>query len=176
MNNHRRGALKAKLQAAAEKAAALSAPESQEGAQIKPETEALEDAQKIPFAEFDMEEHFRKLELQAQAARQFYPDLDLGRELQNPLFARLTQPQVGMEVAEAYGIAHREKLMEAMMAYAIQRARESLSLAVQAGSLRPAENGVGPTAQPVQEDPRSWSLQRRREMKERVRRGERITF
>lgn len=176
MNKHRKGTLKERLLAAAEKAKALSTEEGLKEPTGKPEAEAYEHANKVPYAEFDFDEHFRKLELQAQAAQQFYPDLDLKSELRNPLFARLTQPQVGMEVAEAYAIAHREKLMEAMMAYAVERARESISLAVQAGSLRPMENGVGAAVQPVQEDPRNWSPQRRKEMKERLRRGERITF
>ena len=86
--------------------------------------------------------HYDSLHRQGQAMQSRYKDFDLGKELDNPVFLKLTAPQVGLSVEDAYMAVHHRELMEAVA----RGARQDAANAVRAGSMRPVEHGVSAKA------------------------------
>ena len=89
-----------------------------------------------------LHDHFVKLEQQGEALKQVFPNFDLRKELQNPVFARMTSPNVGVSVEDAYHAVHRKEIMQAGMQVTAQQTAQKISNAIQAGSRRPDENGT----------------------------------
>ena len=146
--------------------------------QMERENETLKQREQQSIAEQRMREHFDNLARQADAAKQLYPGLDLMAEMQNPTFARLTAPGVGVDVRTAYEVVHRDEMRGAEMQFAAQKSAERVANAVRANSMRPSENGMH--AQQgnavVKTDPRTFTKADREEIKRRVARGEKIAF
>ena len=86
--------------------------------------------------------HFMKLEQQGEALKKVFPNFDLRTELQNPVFARMTSPNVGVSVEDAYHAIHRKEIMTAGMQVTAQQTAQKISNAIQAGARRPDENGT----------------------------------
>lgn len=86
--------------------------------------------------------HFVKLEQQGEALKKVFPNFDLRKELQNPVFARMTSPNVGVSVEDAYHAVHRKEIMQAGMQVTAQQTAQKISNAIQAGYRRPDENGT----------------------------------
>ncbi len=93
-----------------------------------------------------LQNHFRKLSEQAQALKQTFPNFDLMTELKNPAFARMTAPNIGISVEDAYYACHRAEIQTASMQVAAQKTAENLSKTIQAGKQRPVENGTSAQA------------------------------
>ena len=89
-----------------------------------------------------LQNHFTKLEQQGEALKKVFPNFDLRKELQNPVFARMTSPNVGVSVEDAYHAVHRKEIMSAGMQVTAQQTAQKISNAIQAGSRRPDENGT----------------------------------
>lgn len=123
-----------------------------------------------------MRQHFDGLAQQAEQVKQLYPDFDLLTEMQNPTFARLTAPNSGIDVRTAYEAVHRDELRGAEMQFAAQKSAERVANAVRSNSARPVENGLSGQqgASVVKTDPRTFTTADRREIRDRVRRGEKI--
>ncbi len=105
-----------------------------------------------------------------------FPNADWMTEMRNPMFQRLTSPDIGMSVKDAYFAIHGAEIQAQGMQVAAQKAQEKLSQSVQSNSRRPSENGMR-SAAPVREvrsDPRQWSKDERAEVRRRVMAGERI--
>ena len=122
-------------------------------------------------------QHFANLAQQAEALKQVYPGFDLQKELQNETFRRLTMPNSGVSVKDAYYAVHHDELEPQAMAYGIQKAQEQISQTLQANQARPVE-GAMKTQTPanVAIDPRSMTREQRQALIERARRGENIVF
>ena len=123
--------------------------------------------------------HFMGLQKQAESLRQIYPGFDLKAELQNPTFMRLTSPEIGISVEDAYYAVHHKELAPQMMAYGMQRAKEQMGQTIQAQRNRPAEGAMKAQGQPaaaVRVDPRNMTKQERAEIKRQVRLGRRVSF
>lgn len=88
-----------------------------------------------------LQNHRTKLEQQAQALRQTFPGFDLETELQNPTFARMTGPGVGISVEDAYHAIHRKEIEAAAAQVTAQQVAKKVSNAIASGTRRPAENG-----------------------------------
>ena len=86
--------------------------------------------------------HFMKLEQQGEALKKVFPNFDLRKELQNPVFARMTAPNMGVSVEDAYHAIHRKEIMARGMQVTAQQTAQKISNAIQAGSRRPDENGT----------------------------------
>jgi len=126
-----------------------------------------------------IQQHFGKLREQEQAMKQLYPDFSLEKELQNPNFMRLTSPDVGVSVEDAYYAVHHKELAPQMMAYGMERAKNQLSQTLQAQRSRPAEGAMKTQGQPaaaVRIDPRNMTRKEREEIKRQVRLGKRVSF
>ena len=142
------------------------------------ENETLKQREQQTIAEARMRQHFDTLARQADEARQLYPGLDLMAEMNNPTFARLTAPGVGVDVRTAYEVVHRDELRGAEMQYAAQRSAERMSNAIRSGSMRPTENGAGgqQSTANIKTDPRTLTRADREEIRRRAANGEKIRF
>ena len=96
-----------------------------------------------------IQQHLIKLEQQGEALKKVFPHFDLRTELQNPAFARMTSPNVGISVEDAYYAVHRNEIQTAAMQVTAQKTAEKLSNAIQSGSRRPDESGTSSQAPSV---------------------------
>ena len=122
-----------------------------------------------------IQQHFAKLEQQAEEMKKVFPNFDLRTELQNPNFVRMTSPNVGISVEDAYYACHRKELQTAAMQVAAQKTAQKISNDIQAGNRRPSENGTFGQAPSVTTfDYRNASPEQRAALKARIRSGEKI--
>ena len=119
---------------------------------------------------------FGELVKQADELRdRFYPGFDLQAEMENPQFARLVMN--GVPLKGAFEAVHMDEIMGGAMQYAAQRVTEKVSNAYQANKGRPRENGArGTPAAATEFDPTRLTKEQRKELRERVYRGEMISF
>lgn len=115
---------------------------------------------------------WRRQEVETQKV---YPGMKLETEIANPAFQRLLRS--GVPVKAAYEVIHMNEIMGGAMQYAAQRAAKNVTDNVIAGAARPAENGTGAQgAVATKVDPSKFTEKEIKEYRERVARGERITF
>ena len=121
------------------------------------------------------QQHIMSLERQGEEMKKVFPNFNLRTELQNPVFARMTSPNVGISVQDAYYAIHRNEIQTASMQVTAQKTAQMISNAIQSGSRRPDENGTSGQAPSVTTfDYRSMSPQQREALKKRIRSGEKI--
>jgi hypothetical protein len=119
--------------------------------------------------------HIMKLEQQGEALKKVFPNFDLRAELRNPAFARMTSPNVGISVEDAYYAIHRKEIQTASMQVTAQKVAQKVSNAIQSGSRRPQENGTSGQAPSVTTfDYSRASREQREALKQRIRSGEKI--
>ena len=87
-------------------------------------------------------QHFNKLVQQGEEMKKVFPNFDLRTELQNEAFLRMTAPDVGISVEDAYYAVHRNEIQAASMQVAAQKTAQKISNDIQAGRRRPTENGT----------------------------------
>ena len=126
-----------------------------------------------------IQEHFDKLHQQGEVMKKTFPGFDLMTELKNPAFARMTAPNVGISVEDAYYAVHRNEIQTASMQVAAQKTAQKISNSIQAGRSRPSENGTTGQAPSVTTfDYRNASKEQRDELKRQIRaaaaRGEKL--
>ena len=126
-----------------------------------------------------IQQHIQSLEQQGEAMKQTFPNFDLRKELQNPAFARMTSPGVGLSVEDAYYAVHRKEIQAAAMQVTAQKVTQKISNSIQAGQRRPAENGTsGQAASVTSFDYSKASREQREELKRQIRsaaaRGEKL--
>lgn len=140
---------------------------------LKKQVDAIQQKQ----AQTEMERQaFAKLQGQAQEVKKIYPSFDLGAELKNETFARLIAAH--FDCRQAYEFAHKDELVRSGMQFAAQTAAQQVSDAVQANGRRPTENGVGNASGGVVwvDDPRKLTREQRKDLRQRVRRGEKVVW
>lgn len=131
--------------------------------------------QAITLEQQKFQQHIMKLEQQAEAMKKLFPNFDLRTELQNPAFARMTSPNVGINVEDAYFAVHRNEIQTAAMQVTAQKTAQKISNAIQSGSRRPDEAGTSGQAPSVTTfDYRNMSPEQRKALKDRIRSGEKI--
>ena len=124
-------------------------------------------------------DHLTKLEQQGEAMKKVFPSFDLRKELQNPVFARMTSPNIGLSVEDAYYAVHRNEIQTASMKVAAEKTKEKMANAIASGSRRPDENGIsGQSASVSHFDYRNASREQREALKKQIRaaaaRGEKL--
>jgi hypothetical protein len=128
----------------------------------KAQTERTLQEQKI-------QQHIINLEQQGEAMKKVFPNFDLRKELQNPAFARMTSPNVGISVEDAYYAVHRNEIQTAAMQATAQKTAEKISNAIQSGSRRPDESGASSQAASVSTfNYRNASREQREALKKRI--------
>lgn len=125
-----------------------------------------------------IEQHIEGLRQQGEAMKATFPNFDLATELRNPAFARMTAPNVGISVEDAYYAVHRKEIQAAAMQVTQQQTATKMANAIRSGS-RPVENGTSSQAPSVTSfDYRTASRDQREALKKRIRdaaaRGEKI--
>ena len=119
-----------------------------------------------------IEGHIRNLRQQEQAFKAVVPGFDLRQEMQNPLFARLTGPNVGMSVEDAFYAVHRRGMQQKSMEAAARQATRMISNAIASGSHRPEESGTAAQAPSVSRfDYRSATPEQRKALKDAIRKA-----
>lgn len=128
--------------------------------------------------EAEFRNHLQKLAQQGETLKQTFPDFDLMTELNNPAFRRMTAPDVGLSVEQAYYAVHHRELAPQAYAAGIQRATTQISQSIQANAARPVEGAMqGNTAAAnIHIDPRNMTRAQREELKKRARMGEKIVL
>ena len=126
-----------------------------------------------------IQRHIQNLEQQGEAMKQMFPNFDLRTELQNPAFARMTSPSVGISVEDAYHAIHRKEIQQAAMQVTAQTTAKKISNSIQAGQRRPEEHGTsGQAASVTTFDYRNASKEQREALKKAIRdakaRGEKL--
>ena len=113
--------------------------------------------------------HFEKLRQEAEQFKALQPDFDLERELrENESFVRMTAPQVGLSVADAYFAAHREQVLREREHEREQEALAAVTSTILAGQNRPRENSGGSAGASAPLSYRQLNAQQRRAFKARL--------
>lgn len=126
-----------------------------------------------------IQQHISKLEQQGEKMKEVFPSFDLKAELQNPAFARMTSPNVGISVEDAYYAIHRNEIQTAAMQATAMTTAQKISNSIQSGQRRPSENGTsGQAASVTTFDYSKASREQRESLKRRIReaaaRGEKV--
>lgn len=128
---------------------------------------AQEEARKQQSIEEErIQEHLANLQQQAQEMQKQYPSFDLGKELENPAFVRLTAPDMPFTVEEAYFTIHRKEILQNVQ----EQSKKQIANAIQAGQRRPQEGGVSKSnnASTTSIDWHNASKEQREDMKRRI--------
>ncbi len=113
---------------------------------------------------------------QSGVAKAKYPGFDLDTEMRNPNFARMVL-QAGVPVITAYQAIHQDEIIGGAMQFTAQAAQAKLAQSIQSGAARPVENGINSAPASVHiTDPSKLTKQQRREIRDRVNRGEQIVW
>ena len=136
---------------------------------------AAEEQQQKFINEQKLMEHIGKLNRQAIELQQKYPDFNLGKELNNPTFARLTAPDLNLPLEDAYELVHREEIKENIRQAALKASIQQVSNAVQSNKNRP-NNGVSKSSNASVQtfNYQNATKAQREALKARIRSGEKI--
>ena len=118
--------------------------------------------------------HFASLEQQGEALKAKFPGFDLRMELQNPAFARMTAPDSGLTVEDAYYAVHRAEIQSAQAKVIADQTAKQMANSIRSNAARPDESGSHQGSSTVSFDYSKASRQQREELKRRIRSGERI--
>lgn len=127
------------------------------------------------YRERSAEQIYAQWQEESQELQQMYPNFVMERELTDDTFTRLLR--AGVPLRTAYEARHLDELLGGAMQYAADRAAAAAEMRATARAVRPAENGVTPSASSVmQPDVNALTLAQREQIERRVARGERIRF
>ena len=126
-------------------------------------------------------EHINGLIQQGRELQKVYPDFDIIRELnENPRFAQLTSPAIGLSVEEAFNAIHGKDMQAQILAYGVQAGKDQTAKAIRANAMRPVEGanrggrgGAGTAAAP---STGSLSDEQYEAIRARTMRGEKVTL
>ena len=116
--------------------------------------------------------HIAKLAQQGEEFKRTFPNFDFNAEMHNDTFRRLTSPDVGISVADAYFAVHRNELTPQLLSYGMNKAKEQMGQTIQAQKARPAEgamSGRNPTAAEPRINPKNLSRAEMKKYKELIR-------
>ena len=117
----------------------------------------------------------QKMDGQVREARAIYPEFDFAKEIHNPVFKAVIN--AGGTVLNAYESAHPAETRQAIIDKAYKKAQEKLAGSINANAQRPSEGAIANSSTAkVITDPKSLTKAERAEIKNRVRRGEKIIW
>ena len=136
-------------------------------------------AEELTLQEQKIRNHFAGLEQQAKEFQKIIPGFDLQTELKNPAFLRMTSPNVGISVRDAYYAVHHDEMMQAGMQATAKATAQNISNNIQARQRRPDENGIsGQAPSATTFDYRNASPEQRaafkKDLSARLARGEKV--
>lgn len=141
--------------------------------------EAKRKSEERTLQEQKFREHIAGLERQGEELKKIFPSFDLSKELSNPVFARMTSPNIGISLMDAYYAIHRNEIQAASMQATAQIAAQKISNSIQSNQKRPNEAGTTGQAPSVTTfNYKNASKEQREAFKQRIRdaaaRGEKI--
>ena len=107
--------------------------------------QAMRAEQQKQERDFQLRQHFMKMQQEATKLKELYPDFDLQRELQDPNFLKYTSPDVGMSVTDAFYSIHHDAIMQQQAEALAKKVKADYAATKQSG-VRPRENGSAATA------------------------------
>lgn len=113
------------------------------------DTVAKMDQQQRTIEQQKNQQHIQKVIQQGEAMKAIFPNFDLRKEMENPVFLRLTSPGVGISVEDAYHLVHRKELEIAQAQVVAQQTTRQVQNQIRAGSVRPDESGSSTQAPSV---------------------------
>ena len=136
-------------------------------------------AEELSIQEQKIRNHFTGLEQQALEMKKMFPNFDLQTELKNPAFLRMTSPNVGISVRDAYYAVHHDEMQAAAMQATAKATAQNISNNIQARQRRPDENGISgqaPSATTFAYNKRSPEQREafKKELREKWARGEKV--
>ena len=145
---------------------------------LKKEADAARAREEESQEQMAIREHLQKLIQQGEELKKVFPNFDLRTELGDPRFRRMTDPNVGLSVEQAFYAIHHNELAPQAYAAGIQRAQRQIGASIQANANRPVEGamqGNAATAD-IHISPRNMTREQRRALAERAMRGEEIVL
>lgn len=119
-----------------------------------------------------VQQHLQGLVQQGEAFRAKYPNFDLQAAMQDDRFVRMTSPNGGLTVEQAYAALHHDEMQAWAMQQAAQQARMQSAQTVQANMARPRENatrGMAPPARVTDDPSRLTANQIREQINQAIR-------
>ena len=107
--------------------------------------------------------HYQKLVQQAEEMQKVFPGFDLQEELKNPEFMRLTSPNVGVSVENAFYAIHGKSVAAESMKAGMERAQKQLGQTIKAQGMRPIEGAAHGQGQPAAQAPLDFNRMTRPE-------------
>jgi hypothetical protein len=111
--------------------------------------------------EQQLRQHFMQMQRQANDVKDIMPGFDLQQAIQDPVFLRLTSPEVGMSVKQAVYALHGDEIQAQTVNAVAQRAKLDVANAIRSG-VRPRENGNGSAAATATPDMHKMTREDRR--------------
>ena len=130
---------------------------------LEQENARLHQMEQASIQEQMLQNHYSKMSQQAEELRKVFPDFDLRAELKNPEFFRLTSPEVGISVEDAFYTLHGKELAAASMKAGMERAQQQLGQTIRAQGMRPIEGAAHGQGQPAAQAPMDFSHMTRKE-------------
>ena len=136
-------------------------------------------AAELSMQEQKIRNHFASLENQAKEMQKIVPNFNLQTELKNPAFLRMTSPNVGISVRDAYYAVHHDEMQTAAMQATAKATAQHISQNIQARQRRPDENGISgqaPSATTFDYNKASTAQREafKKDLRERWARGEKV--
>lgn len=148
-----------------------SVENAREALQDKLELARLRKESRITMDRQSIAAHLSRLHEQAEEVRQYAPDFDVVQEIEtNPVFARMTSPQIGMSVADAYFACHRKEILAARDQAQAQQAITAVTNTIRANQSRPRENGAAMPSTVATKSYKEMNAQEREAFKARLKR------
>ena len=117
-----------------------------------------------------LESRFNQIYQQGEEMKKVFPNFNLQKEMENPVFARMMAPDMPFTVEQAYHAVHHKEIQTASMQVAAQKTAQKISNSIQAGNRRPSENGTSGQAPSVTTfDYRNASPEQRNALKAHIR-------
>jgi len=108
--------------------------------------QALRAQQEKADREFQLRQHFNKMQQEAVKLKELFPDFDLQRELANPVFFQRTAPGPNsMSVEDAFYSMHHNEILQGQVESLARRIKADAGANIRSG-VRPKENGSSSTA------------------------------
>lgn len=153
--------------------AGMSVEQYKQFQKLQRENAQLLQAQRRSQNQQAAEKQLQKWYQEAEAMKADYPDFDLGRESQDPLF--LSMLRSGVPVKLAYEVMHMDEIKSTVAQTTAQQTEKQVVEGIRAKGARPAENGTSSQSGfVVKDDPAKWTKKDRAEIVRRVQRGEQI--
>jgi hypothetical protein len=161
-------------EAAAERG--LTTEQYKEVRKLEFENRQLQAEREKAEAEAEAEKIYSEWVRQADALKENFPNFDLRSEMEDPDFVQMLQN--GVSVEHAFKVLHMDEIMGGLATYTAQKVASQVTEGIRAKGMRPTENGIGHSSQPVKEqiDVSNLTLEQIKQIEERARHGERIVL